>query len=242
MLNNNGGQAYQVEDYFKSEAYLFGLKNDLRNQGDQLKKQGNNLAAWQSAYRNLEHVLTQWQQAHEQQALAIARLNQRYANLDRVSDEAIAAWELHSSKLADTNTRLQAQVNEQQKVIDSLQLARVNQPAAPVADKIQATITALQELNTQLQAQVASMETDLRLEDAGERERHLTDLVNQNAHLASKVTNTIQNLHADMIINTRILAELQSLSDAIEAQSLHLEDALRIDDLRLECDFSNAQP
>jgi len=112
MLNNNGGNGYQAEDYFKSEAYLHGLKNDLRNQEDQLRQQGNNLAAWQSAYRNLEHVLSQWQQAHEQQAQEIASLNQRYARLVTKSDEAVESWEKYSSRLKDDNSKLKARIDQ----------------------------------------------------------------------------------------------------------------------------------
>ncbi|WP_068858411.1 hypothetical protein [Perlucidibaca aquatica] len=112
MLNNNGGNGYQAEDYFKSEAYLRGLRNDLLDQDRRLQRQGNNLAAWQSAYRNLEHVLSQWQQAHEQQAQEIASLNQRYARLVTKSDEAVESWEKYSSRLKDDNSKLQARIDQ----------------------------------------------------------------------------------------------------------------------------------
>lgn len=243
MFNNNSGQGYQVEDYFKSEAYVRGLKNDLLDQESRLQRQSNNLADWQCAYHTIEHALGQWQQAHAQQAQEIARLNERYANLDKDADGAIESWKKYSNRLKEDNSKLQARADEQQqeinslqarvidqqKAIDQLQVERLNHVPTAIEDDAQDTITALRQMNTQLQAQVSALETEMRLLDATEREQRLTDLLKQNARLAGKVIDAAHEIQADMTASARSLSELQSLHDVVEAQGLHLEDDLRLE-------------
>lgn len=222
MFNNNGGQGYGNENYFTSEAYHRQLKRNQLQQEDQIHRMGNDLASWRNHCAALENTLAQWQQSHARQAEQIRQLEADWAELRQNADNSIARWEAHSNKLKADNAALQARLE---------QAENRSQPAQTQADDVQATITALQHMNTQLQEQVASLEADPLMEEAGRRQR-ISQLLTQHMDLAEKVSDAQRSERQEMAVRAQPLAELQILYETLMTRALCLEDELRLEDER----------